>query len=382
MRRGAGPAALGLIAAGLTVAALPSAASPQHCPRAESLVPGGHWHHHRIGPGVRLAEAVRHDALGHVSIHVIRIDLGRRRVAVRPLLHTLTRRLPLSALAARRPHLVAAINTGYFDFVTGAPTGPIIRSGRPLVMSAVSQRVVGMRAGRRMQSGPVWLVAHLTTRRGSIPVASINELRTPPGLAIYTPRWGAHRIRGHMHTRLITMHGRTGAMGHARTVPAHGYLLAAHGTAAIHTLRSLGGHTAVGFHATVRTTAAHRFQQAYGVGAAIVRHAGTPRTGFTCMSSNTKTPARTAIGYADDGRRLVFVVVTDHPHTRLHGLDNSQMSKLMVQLGVNKAYDFDGSGSAEMLARLHPHQRLSERTYPADGTERPMPLGLGVFVRS
>jgi hypothetical protein len=97
---------------------------------------------------------------------------------------------------------------------------------------------------------------HLTTPQGSIPVTSINELHPPPGLAIYTPRWGDHRVPGRMHTRAITVRDRTGAIGHTRTVPAHGYLLAAHGAAAIHSLRSLGVHTAVGFHATARTTRA------------------------------------------------------------------------------------------------------------------------------
>jgi hypothetical protein len=54
----------------------------------------------------------------------------------------------------------------------------------------------------------------------------------------------------------------------------------------------------------------------------------------------------------------------------------------MTDLGASKAFDFDGSGSAEMVARLRPGQPVSQLTYPSDGVQRPMPLGLGVFTRS
>lgn len=383
MRRTAGLTVLGLIAAGLTSSATVAVtAAPQHCPQAESLAPKAHWHHHHLARGVRLAEGVAHDRQGKVSMHVVRVQLNRRAVSVRPLMHKLTRRLPLTLLAAGHRRLFTAINTGYFDFLTGAPTGPIVTAGRALVLSTTHQKVVGLDANKRMQSGRVWLAAQLSTPHRNYPVASINELHPPPGLAIYSPRWGARPIYlGDGLSRYINAHGHTAAIGRRRTVHPHGYLLAARGLAAEQALRSLGAHTTVHVHTAVSTTAKHPFRQAYGVGAELVKRAGSPRSGFTCDSANTKTPARTAIGYADHGRTLVLVVVSDHPHTRLHGLDNTQMSKLMTELGVTKAFDFDGSGSAEMLARLHPRKKLAERNYPADGVQRPMPLGLGVFSR-
>src|SRR5947208_266032 len=119
MRRTAGAAMLGLISAGLSAGATVSAATPgagapvaaatsQHCPTAESLVPRADWHHHRLGPGVTLAESRVHDRQGVVSMHVVRASLPHRAVSVRPLMHQLTRRLPLTLLAAGHRHLVAA----------------------------------------------------------------------------------------------------------------------------------------------------------------------------------------------------------------------------------------------------------------------------------
>jgi hypothetical protein len=64
----------------------------------------------------------------------------------------------------------------------------------------------------------------------------------------------------------------------------------------------------------------------------------------------------------------------------MHGLDQDQMSKLMVQLGAGQAYSFDGSGSTELLAKLKGASSPTIQNYVADGAERPMPVGLGITV--
>jgi hypothetical protein len=73
--------------------------------------------------------------------------------------------------------------------------------------------------------------------------------------------------------------------------------------------------------------------------------------------------------------------VTDKPGTIVHGLDENQMSKLMVELGAARANLWDGSGSAEMIARMPRTGALSIRNYTADGGERTMPVGFGIFRR-
>src|SRR3954452_22266511 len=120
------------------------------------------------------------------------------------------------------------------------------------------------------------------------------------------------------------------------------------------------------------------FRQAYEAGKTIVATPGVVMTGLSCRIRYPQ-PARTAIGMANGGRNLILAVVTDHPGTTMHGLDASQMSKLMVELGAAHAYLLDGSGSSEMIARMPSTGRLSLRNYPADGAERTMPVGLGIF---
>jgi hypothetical protein len=208
----------------------------------------------------------------------------------------------------------------------------------------------------------------------------------PAGLGLYTRAWGTSRVpsrSGNVIRPVIggelqapVKHFGFGGV----TVPSGGYLIESRGSAADSWLSTLRTGTAIGLAASVRTDAPHPFVQAYGAGSEIVQQPGVARTGLSCGSANTKQPARTAIGLADGGKKLIIAEVEDHPGTWVHGLDEDQMSRFMVQLGVSRAFLLDGSGSTEMLARMpRSPSTISLRTYPADGIERPMPVGLGIM---
>jgi hypothetical protein len=355
------------------------------CPRAESLVPSTHWNKHTLAPGVRLYEGSTSDkgGRGRVKMHVLRVDLTRRQVSVRPLMRSVAARAPLTALTRGHKHLIVAVNTGYYDFVTGAPTQPLIIEGRPLVISARPQRVVGFDTDGKAQSGSVQLSATLTIDATSHKIAGINTIDSH-GIVIFDASWGATPIptapssvaRSVVGRRL----GNVAPQSAGVATPAEGYELVAHRRTAAWLAQQPPG-TPVRVSSKVVSSAAEPFVQAYGVGTAIVVN-GTGRTGLACSSAGTKQPARTAIGIADHGSTLVIGEVEDHPGTKLHGLDEDQMGKFMEQLGVDEAYDLDGSGSTELLARMPGTSKLTMRTYPADGKERPMPVGLGISYRA
>jgi hypothetical protein len=352
------------------------------CPAAEPLVGPAHLVTRTIARGVSVSFGTAKDASGSVVIHVLRARLVDSNVSIAPLVHSLAQRSPLSRLAAGRPRLVAASNTGYFDFRSGAPDGPLISRSAPRMLSSERQAVVGVGTTGRGQSGDVWLSGSVKVPTSSYPLAAINELDPPDGISVYTRAWGSQvYLRNAAGTRPVTNGLVRAHTGDGTTIPAGGELLVANGRAAQQWLSGLSSGTRLTTAEAVKTTAPQPFVQAFGVGIQLVRQRGVVRTGFSCDSANTKTPARTAVGFADGGRQLVIGFVNDHPGTTEHGLDNDQMSALMVQLGVASAFSFDGSGSTELLARAKGAKSLTLRTYPADGEERPMPLGLGVFSR-
>jgi hypothetical protein len=369
--------AASLLAAGPAVA---TSHHPHGCPQAESLVPGAHLVTRTLAKGVTLSSGTAHDAQGSVVIHVVRAQLTDRNVFVGPLRHSLAQRSPLSHLAAGHRHLIAAGNTGYFDFRTGAPNGPLIVGKLPVMASTAHQAVAGIGANGRVEGGDVWLAAKLATPTSSFRLSAINELNPPAGLSSYSRAWGSQvSFRNNLGTRPVTKNIVRAHAHNGSAIPAGGRLLVATTRAAQHWLDAIPTGTKLTTTAVVKTSALQPFVQAYGVGVQIVKQAGQALTGFSCRSANTRTPARTAIGSAAGGRQLVLAFVSDHPGTSEHGLDEDQMSALMVQLGVSAAYAFDGSGSTELLARARGAAALTLRTYPADGAERPMPLGLGIF---
>jgi len=317
-----------------------------------------------------------------VGMHVLRVDVTRRSVSFRPLVHSLAERLPLSTLAAGQRHLVAATNTGYFDFRTGAPTGSLVTNGSPVIISSAHKEVVGFGPNRLAEAGHVWWSATVTDGTQHHPLGARNVLYRGSGLTQFTSQWGSTPVPvpwgGTVRAVIGGVVSTVPRQRYGASVPSGGYLLVANDSASAAWLSGLPTGSTVSVSSTLYTDAPRRFTQAYGVGVQVVKRAGVVQSGFSCRSARTTQPARTEIGFVAGGRTLVIAVVADHPFTSQHGLDEDQMSKLMVQLGVNQAFAFDGSGSTELLARMPRANALTLQNYPADGAERPMPLGLGI----
>jgi Phosphodiester glycosidase len=375
--------ALGLLTAMPGIAgnalAAGTAAGEKGCPAAEQLVKGTTFHHRTVAAGVTLTHGVANDANGTVDIRELKVTLTRPSISVQPLVKSLAHRSPLTTLAKGHAHLVAATNTGYFDFETGAPLLPFIGAGAPKVLSTTHAPAFGFNAHGLAQFGDVWLSGSLTAGDKTVALAAVNELDRPAGLTLYTSAWGsAHIGNDNTESRVVTS-GSLGAVqdGEA-SVPSGGDLLVSRGPNGRSALESLTSATKVSIKTSVRTDAAAPFVQAYGVGPTLVATSGAATTGHTCHSANTQQPARTAIGWTDGGRTLVIVTVADHPYTSQHGLDEDQLASLMVQLGVSQAFTLDGSGSTELLA-MNSDGSITAQGYLADGEERPMPLGLAII---
>ena len=386
-RRHAVAAATVVASAASVLAAAPASADhPQNsqttnCPAPESLVTGTTWHRHRLAPGVTLSEGRRSDGQGYVDMHVLTVDVTNRHLSFAPLVRRLAQRSPLSQLAAGHPSLVAATNTGYFDFDAGAPLGPLVDRAHPWVSSATRATVVGFGTTGLVQAGQLGLTGTVTAGRGSQALAGLNVLSPTTGLTAYTSRWGSERVSlpRDAVSRYVTGGVVSSSTGRFDTAPsAAGYLLVARGTTATNWLSALHQRAAVTVTSKVTSSTKKPFSLAYAVGDRLV-HNSVAATGFTCRRRYPQ-PARTAIGFAGGGKQLILALASDDPGTPMHGLDASQMARFMKDLGSGEAYLFDGSGSTELLARMPSNpSALSLRNFPADGVERPMPVGFGIF---
>lgn len=80
---------------------------------------------------------------------------------------------------------------------------------------------------------------------------------------------------------------------------------------------------------------------------------------------------RTGVGIKKDG--TVLVVVADGRSDDSVGMTLTEFGRYFVQLGADRAMNFDGGGSSEMVVN---GKIMND---PSDGTERPVRVALGVF---
>jgi hypothetical protein len=416
MRRAAGGFAVLAVAAGLSLApaTAASAVSPTgdsyaFCPGPRPVVePSAVWTRRSLASGVALDTAHTRFGSQPLTVSVLGVSLANPNVRTVALHGGLSNRHPLTSLAASQ-HLVAATNGMYFNFGTGTPTVPFVEGAKPIVLSTTPKPVAGISVDGQAQSGNVWLKAAVRRADGlSSPLDAVNTVHLPVGVSLYTASWGTGRIPlpDGARTRTVEHGVVTTGMRRTKHVPAHSYVLVARGALPKMFLESLtkGSHVSVPRH--VKTDAPARFSQAYGTGTQVVRQAGVVEDDLYCNKHEIYA-ARTTIAWDATGKDLMLVSVESAKGSENHGVDENQMSNLLVSLGATQAFALDGGGSTEMLARLPTVHRVKTKTRARTKsgkkkvtvhvkerttwdlhkvvharTERSIPVGIGIYSRS
>jgi exopolysaccharide biosynthesis protein len=76
----------------------------------------------------------------------------------------------------------------------------------------------------------------------------------------------------------------------------------------------------------------------------------------------------------------MYLVVTEGPRAGVPGLNLPQLAAFMRGLGVEDAVNLDDGGSTTIVARLRAHGGLTLLNRPADGSERKVANGVGLFT--
>jgi hypothetical protein len=127
---------------------------------------------------------------------------------------------------------------------------------------------------------------------------------------------------------------------------------------------------------------------------------GVVETDLYCRASE-RYAARTDIAWKPGGHTLMLVTVEATRASDHYGVDENQMSGLLVALGASKGFALDGGGSTQMVARLKQRitkhikhrrnhhvvrrtihrvvHRLVLQVHPRGSTGRAIPVGLGVY---
>jgi hypothetical protein len=356
------------LAALLLAVPQPTAATP---PRAEDEVS------YRVARGLTFRQWDLTVKKRPVRAHLLTVDPSTRGLRFEySSREEVTMRGRLTRLLRDEANVVAGVNTDFFDIHdTGAPLGVGIERGRLLHGPStgwVSAFVVG--PGGRPQIKRLPVNASIAGRP-DIVVAGVNTPHVPRhGIGLYTPRWGSapgyHVTDGARRRdvrQVVVRDGRV--VSNSRAVddgtPIVGRLLLGRGEGA----SDLAG-LQIGAGVRLRHRVDGSFRVAVGGSQILLRR------GESVAVDDREPHPRTAVGIDRDTGRLLFLVV-DGRQDFSAGVTLAELADLLLDLGAERALNFDGGGSSTMVARS-PQGDVGVVNSPSAGRQRRIAQGLAI----
>ncbi|MFJ8717358.1 phosphodiester glycosidase family protein [Streptomyces violaceus] len=367
----------------------------------------------RVAPGVTYEHFDIQAAKGVTHAHVLKVDLGNPRVQV-DLLYpgAVASRAQVSRMADAQG-AVAGVNGDFFNITetqhpgveaTGASVGPAITAGRTLKAAVpngqrfgpelppgtTTEDVFGVGTDGRARLDRLALDGSVRASGTRLPLGGLNQYALQVGsVGAFTSEWGsASRVRATCgtdtdraapcSTDIYEVTVLDGKVVSAADTPGRGPIAA--GTtvlvgreAGAQQLRKFSTGEPVEIeHSLVAATSGVPYRLA--LGGYPVLSAGRPLPGL----DDTASAVRTAVGLADDGRRMLLLALDGGAAYR-SGLTIAEVADTMRRLGSQDALSLDGGGSSTLVARKSGASTVSVRNHPSGGAERAVPNGIGVF---
>ncbi len=347
-----------------------------------------------ITSGAVLERITRFTNDGWYKINVLRVDLSNPNIAV----DCLTNKDSFKTLTsvenlANQNGAVAAINSSFFSWMNeggGYADGPIVESGN-IISAVTGYNSNGDHMGSISidnQNNVLYdffkTDIKLKTSTGtSIQVGQYNKpsLLNYKDYTIFDRRWGKTSM-GVSQTypdivEIVVDGGKITGFRMAQPaveIPENGYVIITRQADA----QKIADKFIIGeeIKLSITTTPDWNNFKMSATGGAILLKDGKIPDKFSIVISGKR--ARTAAGSTKDGKQLILVTVDGRTNMEI-GMDQTDMAKLMLELGAYNAINFDGGGSTTMVARHPGENQVSLINNPSDGSQRKVAAGLGIF---
>ena len=368
-----------------------------------------------LAPGVTYEQFSLPVAAGEAHGYLLAADLTDSHVSVDLLTPgTVSQREPVSQMADDQG-AVGGVNADFFNNsetqhpgvpVTGSAVGPAIGDGvafkaavpdgqrfGPAMPSGDSARdVLGIGTDKVARLDRLSLSGSVSAGGTTTPLGGFDQYALPVGsVGAYTSLWGSadrrRAVCGTDHSRSapcstdtyeVTV--RQGAVSAVSATPGAGSIapdtvVLVGREAGAQALRQLqvGEQVAVTAPQLVPSAGG---ALGFAVGGFPILRGGLPLAGL-----DTVTPAiRTGAGFDQGGHRLLLVSL-DGDGGAGSGMTVAELADLMHNLGADSAVNLDGGGSSTVVAREPGDPEVTVLNQPTDGSERPVPEGIGIFSR-
>ncbi|MER6756385.1 phosphodiester glycosidase family protein [Micromonospora echinofusca] len=334
-----------------------------------------------VAPGLALTSFDRYDADGWLRADALTADLTGGLTVDYVNSGAVSRAEPLRG-AVDAARAVAAVNGDFFDINnSGAAQGVGIRNGQ-LVQSAVSghRNAVAITTEGLGRVIEVNFDGTATLPTGPVTLTQFNNMIQANGIGVFTALWGSYTreraVSGAARVtevtvvdgRVVTVAGTAGS----GAVPAGTTVLLG---------RDAGADALAGLRPGDAVTVAYRPKPADGsnLHAAVGGGNVLVRDGVVQSIADTSLAPRTSVGFSADGRRMIMLTV-DGRQVDSRGVTQTEMGRMMAELGAHHALNLDGGGSSTLLAREPGAAAVQVENSPSDGSERAVPNGLAIYA--
>ncbi|HEY6738960.1 MAG TPA: phosphodiester glycosidase family protein, partial [Actinopolymorphaceae bacterium] len=337
-------------------------------------------------PGIELDHVERIDEREWQVAHTLTVDLSEHRVGYLDP-GAIAATAPLTA-AADRAGAVAAINGDFYDINnSGAPVGAAFADGE-LLKSPSGDRTRAMAFGSDGigRIVDVRFQGTVTTPGGEHPLSRLNSHDLPTdGIGAYTARWGTYtRGRAVLGAARVTevlvedgvVEKVTPAAGDG-AIPSDAVVLLGR-EAGADTLARLRPGDPVSVDYSADASDGKDVRALVGGGALLVRDGEVQDVD----DSGPPFPARTGVGFSEDGRTMILVSVDGPNASHSRGGSLKELARLLVERGAHTGMELDGGGSSTLLARTPGSDHVEVENVPNDGHVRAVSNGLGIFPRT
>ncbi len=336
-------------------------------------------------PGIRWRQ--QYVTLGTSQFPVVWLEVDPRSsdVSLKPIWGNPTTQVGTAPLiqTAKGSQAIAAINAGFFNRNNQLPLGAIRRDNRWFSGPILNRGAIAWNDSGQFKFGRLSLQETLITPSGErLPIPLLNSGYVQPGIARYSPEWGAtytpladNEVLAVVQNNQVTAQMPGGAAGQTSfPIPNNGYLL---------TLRSDGTNAtaALGVGTQLRLESATSpsefgsYPHILGAGPLLIQNRKIVLDAKAEQFSNAfiqQAAIRSCVGTTATGTLMLVAI-----HNRIGGAGPTlaEAAQLMQLLGVTDAINFDGGSSTGLYLG---GQLIDRSPYTAARVHN----GLGIFLPS
>lgn len=327
---------------------------------------------------------------GWINLNVLRVKLDDPNTALKTLYSetNLSERKALSALTAPVPNVVASINTDFFDTKSKTTLGTIIDGGEYVTTGLNDKKFASFQLTNDLQASIGYLVGSglkiVKADGTSIPINYKNKpYAAYDRIIMLDKHWGTKSMGNTIignpatNTNVTEIVVQNGVVTNMQTnmppldIPTDGYVLVCLNkkSTEVQTSIMVGSPLNV-----VADDAFANLKTVVGGGGILVKDGVVQSKMSTSILGNNP---RSALGITKDGKGLILVTI-DGRSASYSGVLESELGKIMIDLGAYQVLCLDGGGSTQMMTKDPYNGKLTTANFPSDGGERKIQTGLAV----